>query len=406
MVRRKRMQNLSEKRKIMKSQKFIIAGGGIGGLTTAIALAQDGHEVEVLEQAPALSATVGAGVTLAPNAMRVYNRLGLQDALLETGVEPTRQRVQHWQDGRTLLSLDRGDEMRRLYGAPYVYMHRGDLHAVLIKALEDTGRGKVRLSAAAVTAVRVGDGAAVELASGDRVEGDVVIAADGVKSPIRKMFEDDDPHFTGHIVWRAVVPVTDGPLTDLADFPGMHIGAGRMAVRYPVSQGALLNLVFFARQEGWAQEGWAIPGKRSELQALFGDWASEVQAMLAAIDESKLFKWGVFARNPLDTWVKDGRIALLGDSAHAMTPFLGQGASSAIEDAMILTRCFAQSDDPAVALARYEAARMERCAFIQAESNANADRIQGDEAHLYGMTNLRNEETLGLFNYDAGSVAI
>ncbi len=390
----------------MTSQTFVIVGGGIGGLTAAIALAQDGHLVEVLEQAPALSATVGAGVTLAPNAMRVYQRLGMQDALLETGVEPTRQRVQHWQDGRTLLSLDRGDEMRRKYGAPYLYMHRADLHAVLIKALEDTGRGTVRLSAAAATAVRTNGGAAVLLAGGERVEGDVVIAADGVKSPIRKLFEAGEPHFTGHIVWRNVVPVTEGPLADLGAFPGMHIGPGRMVVRYPVSRGTLLNLVFFARQEGWAQEGWSIPGQRSELQALYGDWAPEVQTMLGAVDEGKLFKWGVFARKPLDAWVKDGRIALLGDAAHAMTPFLGQGASSAIEDAIILARCFAKDGDPAAALARYEAARMERCAFIQAESNANADRIQGDEAHLYGMTNLRNEETLGLFDYDAGTVEI
>jgi salicylate hydroxylase len=177
-------------------------------------------------------------------------------------------------------------------------------------------------------------------------------------------------------------------------------------VRYPVSRGRLLNLVFFARQEGWAEEGWSIPGRRAELEALFGDWEPEVRAMIAAVDESRLFKWGVFARAPLKTWVHGGRIALLGDAAHAMTPFLGQGAGCAIEDAMILSRCLEASNDPAEALGRYERARVERCAFIQAESNANADRMQGDEAHLFGMTQVRNEETLGLFAYDAGAAPI
>jgi salicylate hydroxylase len=110
---------------------------------------------------------------------------------------------------------------------------------------------------------------------------------------------------------------------------------------------------------------------------------------------------GIFARTPLPTWVHQGRIALLGDAAHAMTPFLGQGASAAIEDAVILGRCLSASATTAEGLARYERARMDRCAFIQLESNANADRLQGDEAHLFGMVDLKNEETLGLFAYDA-----
>ena len=390
----------------MKAQRIVIAGGGIGGLTAAIVLARSGHYVEVLEQAQALAATVGAGVTLAPNAMTVYRRLGLEDALCSLGVEPSRQRVQHWQDGRTLMSLERGDQMRELYGAPYLYVHRGDLHAILIKALEDTGRATFRLGATVIGADARTTTAAAHLKSGERVEGDIVIAADGVKSPVRKLFEPAEPDFTGHVVWRGLTPAVGPVLTELSDFPGVHIGPGRMAVRYPVSRGKQLNLVFFSRQEGWAEEGWAIHGHRSELKTAFGGWAPEVQVMIDAIDETQLFKWGVFARKPLKTWVHGGRIALLGDAAHAMTPFLGQGASAAIEDAMVLGRCIDAGASSVDALGRYERVRIERCTFIQAESNANADRMQGDEAHLFGLTQLRNEETLGLFSYDAGAVEI
>ncbi|MGZ5925301.1 MAG: FAD-dependent monooxygenase [Rhizomicrobium sp.] len=389
----------------MSAKHFVISGGGIGGLTAAIALAQDGHTVEVLEQAHVLTG-IGAGVTLAPNAMRAFAKLGLEAAICKTGIEPDRQRVQHWQDGRILLALERGKRIRQSYGAPYIYIHRADLHAVLVEALAATGRGAVRLSANGTGVVTTKTGAAVLLSNGAVVEGDVVIGADGVKSQIRKLFEEAAPHFTGHIVWRALVPAQGAVLEDLARYPGMHIGPGQTMVRYPVRQGSLLNLVFFARQGGWAEEGWAIPGKVSELSTLFGDWAPEVGAMIAAIDESRLFKWAIMARTPLPSWVLGGRIALLGDAAHAMTPFLGQGASSAIEDGVVLARCFGLESDTARALARYEAARKARCAFIQAESNANADRLQGDETELYGMTKLRNEETLGLFAYDAHTVAI
>jgi salicylate hydroxylase len=338
--------------------------------------------------------------------MRAFTHLGLDAAICAAGVEPRRQRAQHWSDGRLLLALERGGRMRDLYGAPYITIHRADLHRVLIDAMQATGRVSLHLGTTALGVTLLPDGAAIETTTGRRIEGEVVIAADGVRSTLRRAFDTAPPHFTGHIAWRAVIPVEGAILEDLASYPGMHLGPGKMVVRYPVRGGTMLNIVFFARQSGWAEEGWAIPGKVAELQSIFGDWAPEIGHVLEAIDEASLNKWAIFARSPLASFVRHGRLALLGDAAHAMTPFLGQGASTAVEDALILARCLRAEADDAAALARYDKARRDRCSFIQAESNANADRQQGGEADMFGMKNLRNEETLGLFAYDAGCVEI
>ncbi|MBB6253114.1 FAD-dependent monooxygenase [Nitrospirillum iridis] len=374
-----------------------IVGGGIGGLTAAIALLDQGFPVTLLESAPAF-AEVGAGVTLAPNAMRGYIHLGLAEAIAQAGVEPSRQRIQHWADGRVLRTVERGD-VRERHGAPYVYIHRADLHAILVEAARQ--RGGRLLTGAAVVAV---EGTTAVLSDGRTIEGDVLIGADGVKSVVRRGFEEKAPHFTGHVAWRALVPVDD-TLADLAAWPGVHIGPQRMVVRYPVRGSKILNLVFFARQEGWTQDGWTIPASRSDLEGTFAGWASEVQTMIAAVREGEFYKWAINARQPLSTWVQ-GRVALLGDAAHGMTPFLGQGAACAIEDAIVLARALAASATPEEGLRRYQGARHERATFIQLESNANADRMQAEDTDLFGLRAVRNEDTLGLFDYDCATVPV
>lgn len=376
----------------------LIIGGGIGGMTAAAALAQAGFPVRLLEAAPAFG-DIGAGVTLSPNAMRGLDFIGCQDAVAAAGVEPQRQRIQHWQDGRTLFAMERGDSRAR-YGAPYVYIHRADLHQILVATARDAG---ATLQAGAP--VVASQGATAILGDGSRITADVLIGADGLKSAIRQRFEASPAHFTGHVAWRAVVSMTKA-LAPLGEWPGIHVGPGRMITRYPVRHSRLLNLVFFARSDAWSDEGWMIPAAPGELAEIYAGWADDVQAMIAAAQTVPHFRWAINARTALPHWVVDGRVALLGDAAHAMTPFLGQGAACAIEDAVVLARAMVAEPGPEAGLLRYQAARHARASFIQAESNANADRMQGADTDMFGLSKLRNEESLGLFDYDCRTVDI
>lgn len=381
-----------------RTERITVVGGGIGGMTAAIALAQAGFEATLLEAAPAFG-DIGAGVTLSPNAMKGLDHIGVCESVASAGVEPSRQRIQHWQDGRTLVPMERASA-REKYGAPYVTVHRADLHAILVEAARAAG---VALNTGA--AVVATEGTTAILHDGRRVAGDAIIGADGLKSVVRQRFEPVAAHFTGHVAWRGLAPV-DAGLADLIDPPGVHIGPGRMVTRYPVRGGALLNMVFFARQDGWTEDGWQIPATVEDLRETFTGWCEEVQRMIAAAGQGPLFKWAINARAALPDWTVDGNVALLGDAAHAMTPFLGHGAACAIEDAVVLSRALAASDDIARGLARYVAARKDRASFIQAESNANADRMQGAESALFGLGEIRDEESLGLFEYDARSVPV
>jgi salicylate hydroxylase len=381
-----------------RSERITVVGGGIGGMTAAIACAQAGFATTLLEAAPKFG-DIGAGVTLSPNAMKGLDFIGACETVASAGVEPIKQRIQHWQDGRTLVPMERASA-RVKYGAPYVTIHRADLHSILVEAAKMAD--VALMTDAAVIAT---EGTTALLHDGRRIEGDALIGADGLKSVVRRRFEAVSATFTGHVAWRGLAPVDD-TIRDVTDWPGIHIGPGRMVTRYPVRGGTLLNMVFFARQNGWAEDGWQIPATVDDLTATFYGWCDEVQRMIAAAGQGPLFKWAINARAALPDWTIDGNVALLGDAAHAMTPFLGHGAACAIEDAVVLSRALAAADTITEGLARYVAARKDRASFIQAESNANADRMQGAESALFGLGEMRDEESLGLFTYDARTVPV
>lgn len=381
-----------------RPERITIVGGGIAGMTAAAAIAQQGFAVTLLESAPQFG-EIGAGVTLSPNAMKGLDFIGVCEEAAAAGVEPVKQRLQHWQDGRTLVTMDRSTQ-RAKYGAPYITIHRADLHAVLAGAAERSGV-TMRTNAGVVGS----EGSTAILADGSTVEGDLLIGADGVKSVIRQRFETKEPHFTGHVAWRTLVPVTP-ELQALSDFPGIIIGPGAMITRYNIRKSTAMNLVFFARQDGWNEEGWTTPVDPEEVRKVYAGWCDDAQALIDAACRQPMYKWAINARTALDSWIIDDNVTLIGDAAHAMTPFLGHGAACGIEDAVVLARTLAASGTIAEGLSRYQAARHERATFIQAESNANADRMQGQETDVFGLGQMKDEESLGLFTYDCRTVPV
>lgn len=377
-----------------------IVGAGIGGLTAALALFQAGLRVRVYEQAPALG-EVGAGITLSPNASRVFDHLGLGEGLRAIGYTPPLQRIRHYATGETLVETPRGDLPERTYGAGYYHVHRADLHDLLSAAVRAVEPDAIVLDAK-LTAIETPEARpTLVFASGARVQTDLVIGADGVRSAVRDaLFETTPPRFTGHVAWRAIVP-REALAQDVADAPpGIHIGPGKLFLRYPVRHGAFVNYAAFSRADGWVNESWSARSSVADAEAAFAGWDRLALDVIRATPADGCYKWALFARDPLPSWTV-GRVTLVGDAAHAMLPFMGQGAAMAVEDAMVLARCIAGFSDLDEAIARYEAARRDHATMVQSASRALGERLEGAHPERYGAGGSTNEETMGLFAYDA-----
>jgi salicylate hydroxylase len=367
--------------------RIAIIGAGLGGLTAAIALRRAGHEVRIYEQAPSLG-DVGAGITITPNAWKGLASLGLNEALTRETDEVPQQAIRAHDSGAQIMAIERGRVTRDTYGAPYVMLHRADLHALLAS---EAGRENIEL------------GATVEDANS--LDADAVIAADGLKSVVRsKVFGNPPARFTGHVAWRGLVPANELPPE--AAVPGSTVwaGPGRIFVRYPVRRGTLVNLVGLTRTDNWVAEGWSNRVCMADWLSQYGGWHDDVTSAIRATHDDSRIAWGLFTRDPLPTLIAD-RIALLGDAAHPMLPFMGQGAAMAIEDGVILGRAFAATSSVADAFALYERVRKPRTDWIQRESALGADRLQFEVAKT-GLPPAETEDSLGIFHYDPATASL
>ena len=358
------------------TRRIAIAGAGIGGLTTALALLQQGFEVEVYEQAAHLG-EVGAGLQIAPNGTRVLQALGL-DAALQACVSPARgKEIRMWNTGQRWNLFDLGDDCLARFGAPYWMVHRGDLHQVLLSAFTHRSRSPVRLNARVTSAHSHDKGVTFELHDGTVHHADALIAADGVHSVLREqLLGEDKAQFTGLLAWRGLVPM-DRIAAHLQKPMGTNwVGPGAHVITYPVRAGALMNVVGIIEREGWRSESWTEPGTHAELLADFGHWHADVCELMRQIEQP--FKWALLGRAPQTGWAQ-GHVCLMGDAAHPTLPFLAQGANMALEDAAVMARCLAAHDAPAQAFARFEALRWQRTADIVNRSRDNAQRFHNPQ---------------------------
>ena len=337
--------------------RILIAGGGIGGLTLALALRRRGFAPVVFEQASRLE-EVGAGLQLSPNGTRALASLDLLEPLRAVAVEPEGKRIRLWSTGESWPLFDLGPVAVAEYGFPYLMIHRGDLQAVLLAALAERAPDALRLGTKVVGLEQESDGVVALLADGSREKGAVLIGADGVHSSIRAgLFGEGQAAFTGCMAWRGVIDAARLPAELMRPLGVNWVGPGRHVITYPLRCGTLMNFVGVVESSAWQSESWTARGTREECAADFVGWHADVHTLIDNVDQH--FRWALLSRKPMAEW-RVGRVALLGDACHSMLPFMAQGAVMAIEDAVVLARCLAAWQDGEAALRAYVAARLER----------------------------------------------
>ena len=351
--------------------RVAIVGGGIGGLTAAVALHQRGFEVAVYERSSKLE-EVGAGLQVGPNGVKVIRALGLWDRFSKIAFQPVNQVSIQWDDASLRHRTPLREMAEREYGAPYTTLHRAHLHELLRNALPE---GAINLGANCVGAASTERAAVARFADGSEVEADAVIGADGIRSAIRaQLFGADNPRFTEQMCWRCMVPMERvptriGPGLSVAlaldEYHGW-IGPNGHVICYPIGDGSVLNIFAGHVTEEWVEESWSAPSSTEELLAAYEGWNEALLGMFRNVQH--VYKWGIYDRDPIPQWTK-GRVTLLGDAAHPTMPTLAQGGNMAIEDGYVLGRNLDRHrDDIHAALKGYVAERQPRTARVTLQS--------------------------------------
>ena len=372
--------------------KVIVVGGGVGGLGAALAMREHGIDVTVLEQAKELK-EIGAGVQIAANGVVVLRRLGLEDQVAAVATQPRSWEYYDMETGKALVSWPVGSEAASLYGAPLYNVHRADLIQIMADALPD---GSIRFNAKCAAIGQTKDDAWVRLETGEIIRADAVVGADGIHSVVREtLVGPADASFANLLVWRALIPADRMPPGVFEERGNYWVGPGRSIVSYWVRPGELYSFLASVPATEVHRESWADSGDVNDLLRSFNGAEPRVMRMLEAIDSA--FITGMYYRNPLDRWT-EGRITLMGDAAHAMVPYLAQGACQALEDAWVLGVCLGRDGDLDIneRLKEYEERRRPRTTRVQAAARsmvklvheADSERIKARNGRWKGMARI------------------
>ena len=358
-------------------RQILIAGGGIGGMAAALACSRAGWLVQLMERAPAFG-EVGAGIQLGPNVVRVLQGWGLDHALKQAAAFPDVLRVRSADAGAVLGRLALGERTRALYGAPYATIHRADLHRMLLAAVLQQGSTALHVGQRMTSFVDTGGEVQAHTEGGLQLQGEALVGADGLWSSVRQQLlapHDGPPRVTGHLAYRAMVAQAGLPIALRSQEVTVWLGPKLHVVQYPVRGGESLNVVAIVAgtvaDSGDVQD-WDHATHTRDLQAALGSTCSALQDLIAAINTWRL--WALCDRSPMAGAREQaqGRVALLGDAAHPMRPYMAQGAGMAMEDAACLQGVLAQRHlSIAQRLAHYAQQRWRRNAQVQARSVRN-----------------------------------
>ena len=354
---------------------ILIVGGGLGGLTTALALARRGRTVRVLEGAPEFGA-IGYGIQFGPNVFHVFDRIGVSDAVLEKANSPPAVVMFDALDGKVVTRIPTGPSFRARFKYPYIIIHRIDLHNVLLDACRRERLITLVPDAMVTHFDDRGDGVTVTTADNRSFEGAALVGADGIRSRTRaQLFADGDPLPNGFVGFRTIVPIGEVTADVARDIVALWGGPGFHIVHYPLRHGTLFNIVAVFRTSPHFERG-DVAAYRAELEQAYRNAHPTMKALLAMLDLSR--RQAVGDRDPIRRWHK-GRVVLLGDAAHPTLQSLAQGACMAIEDGACLADCVAAAGhDFEAAFGRYERARALRTARVTVKSRYIWDVYHAD----------------------------
>lgn len=340
---------------------YLIAGGGIAGLAAALSVASQGYEVVIAEKRDSFG-ELGAGIQIAPNGFRALDRLGLAEDLVATSVRVDELRIRDGVSGQDLICLETGQRYRERFDNPYSVVRRTDLYGTLLDACRAEPAIRLRCGAGVVAYENLPEGVRVSLADGSTLVAEVLLGADGIRSAVRaQMLGDGPPRVSGHTIYRAVVPMATVPELWRGNNVNAWCGENWHLVHYPISNGTELNLAITVDNGAQAvRTGDTVD--RAEVLDQFTALAPQARAMLELGRDWKV--WVTCDRPPVQQW-QDGRVLLIGDAAHPMLQYAAQGASMALEDAVVLGESLAKRLSPDETLSRFVRIRQKRCSSIQ-----------------------------------------